>query len=555
MINNKSFTKQIIALLFFTSLALSFSSCKKDSLETVSLDTPNPLSTQIQSEIVAADGITSSSYYLVNALPSGYVKDGSRDYTSYVQAAVTKYSNVVFPGFPILVNEKGITIGSNKTITFQEGSEVRLKGTSSSSYNIFNIINSTNITLYNPVIKGDRNSHVGTGGEFGMGIGIRGSSNISIYNAKITDCWGDGIYIGQSTSVPVCKNIIIKDAYLSKNRRDGISIISVDGLQLDNLYAGFTDGTSPWCGINFEPNNSECELKNVRINNPRTERNLGNGIQIGTSRMLASASKAVDITITNHTDISSSRYSLKVSHTTASGAGGRIAGLIKVVNPTWHKFLDRPIWMSVDQSGFKTEISSPEVMLASGSTLSFSDAYALMMKNVRKGTISILEDAPSTVENTVVTTSPSTSNVVFAVNAGGTSFQSANGITYSADKSYSGGSLYKTNNAISNTTDDAIYQTERYGKTFSYAIPVVDGTYEITFKTSENYHKASGKRRFDIVAENQEIVANLDIFAVAGFNNAYDIVKTVSVTDGTLNVTFRTDLDQAKISAFHIVKK
>jgi hypothetical protein len=243
-----------------------FAECKKDNLYLSPTLDSKLRNTEggIKLAALSADGITSSSYYLVNSLPFGYVKDGSRDYTSYVQAAINKYSNIVFPGFPILVNDGGITIGSNKTITFAEGSEIRLKGTSSSSYNILNIYGATNVTLYNPVIVGDRNSHIGTSGEYGMGIGIRGSTDVTIYSPKVTNCWGDGIYIGQINNSVNCKNIVIKDAYLKKNRRDGISIISVDGLLLDNIYAGYTDGTAPFCGINFEANNSKCEFKNIR---------------------------------------------------------------------------------------------------------------------------------------------------------------------------------------------------------------------------------------------------------------------------------------------------
>jgi hypothetical protein len=557
-----SFKNQIIALLFLTSTALLFSRCKKDSLEETQLDATQPaaLTEAIQSNAVAADGITSSSYYLENALPSGYVKDGSRDYTSYVQAVVNKYSNIVFPAFPIQINNSGILIGSNKTITFKEGSELRLKGSSASTYNILHMYNVSNVTLYNPVIVGDRNTHIGTSGEFGTGIGIRSSSNITIYNPNVTNCWGDGIYIGQSSTKAVCKNIVIKDAYLRKNRRDGISIISVDGLLIDNIYAGYTDGTKPWAGINFEPNNPECELKNIRINNPVTENNGANGIQIIPFHMIGSTNKTADITIVNHIDRNSPRYAVKMFCNPPDGTIGKLYATINLVNPTWHKTgTNVPLVLSTNQANIKTKVSSPEVMNTSGTILSPTATYDLLMKQARSGSISVsneIDPAFSTVESSPVEQIEQTApSIVFAVNAGGSSFKAANGITYSADKSYSGGSLYKTSNAISNTTDDAIYQTERYGKTFSYAIPVTDGTYEITFKTSENYHKVAGKRKFDILAENQEIVANLDIYAVAGFNKAYDIVKTVSVTDGTLNINFRTDLDQAKISAFHIVKK
>jgi len=539
---------------FLTSLVVAaavlfFSQCKKEDLQ---FDNDVPMAAKMDAGVkLAATGITSSSYYLENALPTGYVKDGSRDYTSYIQAAVNKYSNIVFPNFPILVNDDGINIGSNKTLTFQDGAEIRLKGTSSASYNILNIVNASNITLYNPVIKGDRNSHIGTSGEFGIGIGIRGANDITIYSPKVTECWGDGIYIGQGSNYSNSKNIVINDAYLRKNRRDGISIISVDGLQLNNLYAGYTDGTSPWCGINFEPNNSACELKNIRINNPRTEYNAGNGIQIGTSRMLTGTNKEVDIVINNHKDVGSNRYAFKLSQ--SSTGSGKLYGEIKVVNPTWHKFLDRPIWMYNNQPGLKTEISSPEVMIASGSILSWNDAYDLMMKNVRLGSISIIKELLSIVDEPNLSVDSSPTAVVFAVNAGGYSFTASNGINYQSDKNYSGGYVYKTSNGITNTEDDALYQSERFGN-FKYEIPLANGTYDIVFRFAEIYHSSAGKRQFDVFGEATSLISNIDIYSEAGRFNGYDIIRTVTVSDGVLNLDFKTDVDNAKLSAFHIVK-
>jgi hypothetical protein len=558
-----SFKTQIIALSFFTAFSLVFTSCKKDNLQETQLeDSPvTALPASIQSEVLAADGITSSSYYLVNSLPSGYVKDGSVDYTSYVQAAVTKYANIVFPGFPILVNDQGIMIGSNKTITFQDGSELRLKASSKSGYDVLKIYSASNVTLYNPVIVGDRTAHIGTSGEWGMGIGIYGSNTISIYNPKVTNCWGDGIYIGQVDGTVNSKDIVIKNAYLRNNRRDGISIIGVEGLLLDKIYAGYNAGTAPGTGINIEANNAICELKNIRINDPHTEYNGERGIQVTAHHILSSnTDKHSDITIVNHLDIGSPSSAFKLSLSNKSGTTAKMYGLIKLVNPSWQKTVtNRPLHVLTDQLNYKIAVSSPEVINASGTLLSWSSTYSLLMKaganvsvasDIDPAFATATEPAPVQPEPSV----PVADNVVFAVNAGGASFKASNGITYSADKNYSRGSLYKTTTAIANTADDVLYQSERYGN-FSYNVPLANGTYEITFKVSENYHKVSGKRKFDVLAESKEIVSDLDIFAVAGSNTAYDVVKTVSVTDGTLNLDFRTDLDQAKVSAFHIIKK
>ena len=558
------FKNQIIALALLTSVTVLFTNCKKDSLDEPQMEQPQTdiLPEGYTSEALAADGITSNSFYLENALPSGYVKDGSRDYTSQIQAAVSKYSNIVFPGFPIMVNDAGITIGSNKTITFQKGSELRLKSSSQAGYDILNIRKSTNITLYNPVIVGDRKTHIGTSGEWGMGIGIRGSSNITIHNPKITDCWGDGIYIGQADDL-YCKNIVITDAYLRNNRRDGISIIAVDGLLLDNIYAGYNAGTSPGVGINFEPNNSKCELKNIRINNPHTEFNGERGIQITAHHILDNnAVKVSDLTIVNHIDEGSPIAAFKVSLNPKDGSLGTMSGLINIINPSWRRTANnRPLNVLTNQLNYKIKISTPSIINAAGLTLSWADVYALLTKAGSNVSVTNVVDPLAAVPpadalpvSPLPTTTVASGTVVFAVNAGGGSFTASNGISYSTDKNYVGGSVYKVSTAIANTTDDVLYQSERYGN-FSYSIPLANGTYEITFKTAELFHKFSGKRRFDILAENSEIVSNLDVFAVAGINNSFDLVKSVTVSDGTLNLSFRTDINNATVSAFHIIKK
>ncbi|MBC7913373.1 MAG: hypothetical protein H7Y07_04545 [Pyrinomonadaceae bacterium] len=546
-------------LRIFTSILLGFSvllfsQCKKESSEMTpqtELSQPGGIPAEFKPDALSATGIISTSYYLEKSLPAGYVKNGTKDYTSYLQAALNKYSNIVFPGFPILVNDGGINIGSNKTITFLPGSEIRLKATSHDSYTIMELSGVSNVTLYNPVIIGDRDNHIGTSGEHGIGLGIRGSTNVTVYSPKISNCWGDGIYISSSSGHPVSKNIIIKDAYLRKNRRDGISIISVDGLVLDNLYAGYTDGTTPMSGINFEPNDPSNEIRNVLINNPRTEYNGSNGIQIGNRNMLGRTNKQSEITIVNHVDIGSPRYAVKMMCNSLAGTTAKMSGFVKVINPTWRKTgTNRPLYLSSNQAGLKTTVSSAEVMTTSGTILSAAATNTLLMKEARSGVLSVANIVSSSDQPQ----SPTTGATVFAVNAGGASFSASNGITYNADKSFSGGTVYKPGIAISNTTDDALYQTERFGN-FNYAIPLSNGTYEITFKMAEIFHQNSGRRQFDVLAESVAIISNLDLFKIVGYATAYDLVKTVSVTDGTLNLTFRSDINNAKIAAFHIIKK
>ena len=148
---------------------------------------------------------------------------------------------------------------------------------------------------------------------------------------------------------------------------------------------------------------------------------------------------------------------------------------------------------------------------------------------------------------------PSASAV--AVNAGGAAFSAGNGTTYLADQYFSGGSTFNTTAAIANTTDDALYQNERYGSSFGYAIPVANGSYSVTLQFAENYFDAPGKRVFDVTAEGALKIDNLDIWSAAGNqkNAAHDVTVPVSVQDGILNLQFASSINNAKVDAIRVV--
>lgn len=138
--------------------------------------------------------------------------------------------------------------------------------------------------------------------------------------------------------------------------------------------------------------------------------------------------------------------------------------------------------------------------------------------------------------------------VVFAVNCGGSEYVDATGITYQADRLFSNGGTYVSTASIGGTPDDPLYQSERYGD-FAYAIPVTNGNYLITLKFAEIYWDTADQRSFDVQIEGAEAVTNLDLFSKVGKFTPYDMVFPVSVRDGTLDIRFRTDKDNAKISA------
>jgi hypothetical protein len=146
---------------------------------------------------------------------------------------------------------------------------------------------------------------------------------------------------------------------------------------------------------------------------------------------------------------------------------------------------------------------------------------------------------------------PGAADVLVAVNAGGSLFTAADGTRYQADTLFSGGKTYRTTAAIAGTTDDVLYQSERYGN-FSYNVPVANGDYVITLKFAELYFSSAGKRAFDVFIEGAKAVSKLDVFARAGKNAAYDVTVSVRVTDGMLNITFSSLINYAKVNAIMI---
>jgi hypothetical protein len=158
--------------------------------------------------------------------------------------------------------------------------------------------------------------------------------------------------------------------------------------------------------------------------------------------------------------------------------------------------------------------------------------------------------------------------VVFATNAGGSQYTAGDGTTYQADTNFDTGSTYSFSGDVAGTADDPLYQTERYGGSFGYDVPVNNGTYEVTLQFAEIYQGVSSNdapdssgpsdgtnendRLFDVALEGQTVVSSYDIYSEVGPATATDKTYTVEVTDGTLNVDFSVVNDNAKISAIKV---
>lgn len=211
-------------------------------------------------------------------LPENYVRDGTEDYTEYLQVCLNANKFVMMPDFPVLINDGGLDVRNNQNIFFQRNSKLILKPSDKQRYEMLRIKNVKNVTVLNANLIGDRDEHLATGGEWGMGISITGSQKITIKNAHITNCWGDGIYIGRLKKL--ARNIRIENCVIDDVRRNGLSVISAVNLKVADCVFANTNGTDPQCGIDIEPNNTRDALRRINFENNITFNNKHSGFLI-----------------------------------------------------------------------------------------------------------------------------------------------------------------------------------------------------------------------------------------------------------------------------------
>ncbi|KAA6439302.1 DNRLRE domain-containing protein [Dyadobacter flavalbus] len=149
------------------------------------------------------------------------------------------------------------------------------------------------------------------------------------------------------------------------------------------------------------------------------------------------------------------------------------------------------------------------------------------------------------------------------INAGGPDFTTATKKLFIADKYYAG--IDRTSSILSgdilNTTNDVLYRSGRCSPSFSYNIPVANGTFDVYLHFAETYFGAPGKkggagsRQFHVNMEGSRKLTNYDIFVKAGgAMRAAAETFTVNVTDGMLNIDFLTGAaDLPRVSAIEVI--
>jgi beta-galactosidase len=133
-------------------------------------------------------------------------------------------------------------------------------------------------------------------------------------------------------------------------------------------------------------------------------------------------------------------------------------------------------------------------------------------------------------------------------------YTDSTGKFYDVDHYYTGGTTGSTSATISGTTDPAKYQTYRDGTSFSYSLPLVNGTYMLYLQFVEPTMTASGKRVFSVSANGTTILSNFDIYSQVGKDVALQKQFTVTIANGTLALAFTASTNNAIVGGISLLK-
>jgi hypothetical protein len=224
--------------------------------------------------------------------------------TAALQAAIRSgAAEVIVPdmGRPWIVDP--VFLESDQKLTLRQGVvvEARRGGFLEPNDSLLNVEDKRNVTIEGTgasllMHKEDYRRPPYQKAEWRHCLVVKGSESVRIRGIRCAGSGGDGIYVGRTAAHPFSKDVSITDVVMEDNYRQGISVISVDGLFIERAILRGTEGTAPSAGIDFEPNHADERLVRIKMSGCDVEKNAGVGILVA-AESLTAASAPVDILI------------------------------------------------------------------------------------------------------------------------------------------------------------------------------------------------------------------------------------------------------------------
>ncbi len=289
----------------------------------------------------------------------------------------------------------------------------------------------------------------------------------------------------------------------------------------------------------------------------------------GVSATNVTVVSATQVTATLNISSSAATGAYTITATTSAGTGSGVtftviagAPALNTINPsTGFAGTSFPVTLTGTNfvSGTSVISSNPAITVSAIGVVSATRITA---------TFTIPSTAPAGTANITVSNQVGTSGAaVFTIlppftsirtNAGGPVYTDALGQVWAADSGFTNGTLVSNTTSVNGTPAPVLYQTAELGAAsgapLTYQAAVPNGNYTLNFKFDEDTVSQSGQRVFNVIVNGQTVLANVDIWALAGARfQAIDLPVAVSVTTGQVVVQFTPVVSNPRVCALEIL--
>lgn len=253
-------------------------------------------------------------------------------------ALQTAINNATSAGNGIYISEQhgidvtGLTIPTGAQIKFVGNGALKVIGpVSTNSYTMMQLTAASNVLIENPRLYGSKELQTlaPSGNDLGMGIGFSGAcSNVVIMEPQIRDTWGDGIYVGPGNS----SGIEIISPRIAGVRRNGISVVSANGLVITDCQVMHIQDAAPKSAIDFEPKSNTDVLKGIKLIGFKSIR-CQEGLMFSFENLPGATAQVVDITVSEFEDYGC--LDTAISMNNLSSGANTVGGAININSPKY----------------------------------------------------------------------------------------------------------------------------------------------------------------------------------------------------------------------------
>ena len=218
----------------------------------------------------------------------GAYGDGIHDDTAAIQRAIdalpsTGGTVVVPPGTYLIDAVKNLRLRSLMHLQLDHTAKLVALPNAADRYYVINAYKVSDVEISGGQVIGERAQHLGTTGEWGHCVMVRGCKRVTVRDMRMADAWGDGLSIGAAdgATTVLSEDVVVANVVCSGNRRQGLTIGRSMNVRVHDSQFCYTGGIKPSCGINIEPDLVGTSITdNVLIRNCWIHHNASNGIQV-----------------------------------------------------------------------------------------------------------------------------------------------------------------------------------------------------------------------------------------------------------------------------------